>query len=59
MIFFREAYHKLHETETSMDKLGYQLANTIASQIVEQLWASGDKEADNSPEPPSETTMPV
>ena len=52
--FFREAHHKLRETETSMDKLGYQLANAIVSQIIDKLRAAED---DNQPEPQDESEM--
>ena len=54
IIFFREAHHKLRETEISMDKLGYQSANAIVSQIVDQLRAAGDN---NHPEPPDDSQM--
>ena len=54
IIFFCEAHHELREAETSMDKMGYQLANTIISQIVDQLHAVED---DNPPEPPDESQM--
>ena len=40
--FFCEDHHELRETETSMDDLGYQSANVILSQIVDQLRQAKD-----------------
>ena len=54
MTFFWNAHHTLRETEASMDEISYQSANTIVSQIVEQLRATGE-ENDNLLEPPAET----
>ena len=55
--FFREAHHEMREIETSMEELGYQLANTIVSQIVNELHQVEDN---NQLEPAYENeTMPI
>ena len=37
IIHFRQAHQELRNTDTSMSELGYQSANAIVEQIVEQL----------------------
>ena len=46
--YFTSAHTELRETDTSVDKLGYQLANNIATQIVKRLRAHTAK-VDNHP----------
>ena len=50
--FFHKAHRELRKTETPIDELGYQSANAIVFQVVDQLRAA---EYNNPPEPLVET----
>ena len=49
---FRQAHHELRDTETKIDKLGFQSANTIVEQIFEHLREAEENEPVILPPPP-------
>ena len=53
MTHFCQKHQELRDTDTAIDKLGFQSANAIVEQIVERLREAEDNEPVILPPPPA------